>query len=954
MPEAFIVSHQKDGSLGYIEQRALATTVKGYDLYYDEYHLQLFKLIEELSTEQLTLKFNGKNRRKKSLQELWQDRSIKLTINQFIHRKLGEFLEVVRKQDFPITYALERKVKAVDFLLTFAKITLEPHLFFHRFEREMKYRLSVSHNGKRFYFHEHEVIPFINEPAWIIFDQQIVQIKHITGNMVKPFIKKPVVVIPKTSIKTYFEKFVVKVASKVNIESKGFNVRTTRKLEYPQLKLTENFLDQSLGVQLKFKYTSVTFDWKEKRQQQTRLIFEGEEVVIRKTLRNEAQEQTYVDVLTDLALKPDGSAFKLASNTENKYDLLQWLIHNRTLLEQQGFQIDSPQLQQKSISLAPHKLSLQTYEDGNDWFDIKGSVQVGAQTIPFVFLFSYIRANDPFYPLEDGTYFIIPEEWMQRYSHLAQHGKKKGTAARFKKSQYTIVEELEEVKQTSQILNINESEEVDYEPSQYLKATLRPYQLEGVRWLVRHYHNQLGACLADDMGLGKTLQTIATLLYAKEQLPKKSKPASSTPQLGLFAADLSEGAYQALTSLIILPASLVYNWSAEIKRFAPHLMVLNYTGSRRKKYHKLLHTFDVILTTYQTARIDKDILKEVTFSYIILDESQHIKNKESKVFKAINEFQAAHKISLSGTPIENSLSDLWAQMEFINPGHLGSFRSFKESYLIPIERKNDEVQKEELKKIIQPYLLRRTKEAVAKDLPELTTSVRYTEMNAAQAKIYEKEKSAARNYLLDSYLKKDKSYKLMVLQSLLKLRQIANHPNLMDETYDKGSSKFDEVIDQLITIQKSNHKVLVFSSFTKHLNLFSDYFEQKKIPYSLLQGDRTQQQRAKAIQAFQEEEDVKTFLISLKAGGTGLNLTAADYVFILDPWWNPAAEQQAIARAHRIGQTKSVFATKFIMKNTIEEKILSLQAQKSQLADDIINTNGLANYSKNDIDFLLG
>ncbi|MCI5084196.1 MAG: DEAD/DEAH box helicase, partial [Saprospiraceae bacterium] len=583
-----------------------------------------------------------------------------------------------------------------------------------------------------------------------------------------------------------------------------------------------------------------------------------------------------------------------------------------------------------------------------DWFDIYGQVEIGEFTIPFLALVKNIRQGDRFYRLPDNSYFLIPEEWMTRYKALAQFLKRDGKQLRLNKAQFTLLKEvgLGDVPTLEE-----EPENIDFTPSSLLKASLRPYQLEGVKWMVQLYQNDLGACLADDMGLGKTIQTIATLLHAKE---RKQPAAQSTaaPQLNIFQANDADF-LNPLHALIVLPASLVFNWEREIQKFAPSLSVYKHTGTKRYKDMRLISRFDVILTTYQTALRDVDLLEELEYEYIILDESQQIKNKDSKVFKAINKLQARHKVSLSGTPIENSLSDLWAQMQFINPDLLGNFTFFKREFIGPIERKQDDAKKDQLRKLVQPYLLRRTKEEVARDLPPLSTKIFYTEMTPEQKRMYEREKSATRNQLLDNFESDNPKFKIMVLQSLTKLRQIVNHPKLVNEEYKRDSGKFNDILEHWDVIRKGGHKVLFFSSFVKHLNLFKEAFEKQNLPYSWLSGETSANKRVEAIEYFDKNPEVQSFLISIKSGGTGLNLTAADYVFILDPWWNPTIEQQAIARAHRIGQEKNVFAFKFITKGTIEEKILKLQERKTKLAEDIIEDVGKAQFSRNDLEFLL-
>ena len=376
--------------------------------------------------------------------------------------------------------------------------------------------------------------------------------------------------------------------------------------------------------------------------------------------------------------------------------------------------------------------------------------------------------------------------------------------------------------------------------------------------------------------------------------------------------------------------------------------VLRYTGPGRKKVSATLFTFDVILTTYQTAVSDLDFLKTFDFNYLVLDESQQIRNKDSKVFRSLNQLSARHKISLSGTPIETSLSDLWAQMEFINPEILKTYSFFKNNYQIPIEKNRDENAIKELKLLVDPFILRRTKEQVAKDLPDLIETIQYSEMSVPQARMFEKEKSAARNFLL-SLDRNHGKFKFHVLSTLLKLRQIANHPVIVDASYKDESGKFEDIKDRLSTIIKSGHKVLVFSSFLSHLRLLESWLDTCSYNYVKLTGSMNSDERQKAVHDFQSKDNIQIFLLSIKAGGTGLNLTAADYVFILDPWWNPFIEKQAIARAHRIGRQNNVFVTRFISKNSIEEKILMLQSKKKTLSDDIIEDGTLPELNDNEL-----
>ncbi|MBD0257018.1 MAG: DEAD/DEAH box helicase, partial [Cytophagales bacterium] len=416
----------------------------------------------------------------------------------------------------------------------------------------------------------------------------------------------------------------------------------------------------------------------------------------------------------------------------------------------------------------------------------------------------------------------------------------------------------------------------------------------------------------DDMGLGKTIQALALLQAQKE------KGGTGT-------------------SLLVMPTSLVYNWEVEAQKFTPGLKIFTYTGTHREKDLAQFEGYDVVLTSYGIVRIDIELLKQYCFEYIILDESQAIKNPTSNIAKATRQLNAKHRLILTGTPVENSTLDLWSQMSFINPGLLGSEKFFRNEFQIPIEKKNDEDKTKRLFAIIKPFILRRHKSQVATELPQKVEQIQYCRMAPEQEDAYEEAKSYFRNKVLEKMTDHSTPQsQLILLQGLTKLRQLANHPKMVDPTYEGASGKLEDVSHRLETAVGEKHKILVFSQFVKHLALVKECVEDKKLPYAYLDGST--RNRRSQVDLFQREKEVQIFLISLKAGGLGLNLTAADYVFILDPWWNPAIEAQAVDRAHRIGQQQTVFNYKFITRNSVEEKILALQRNKKRLADELITT----------------
>ncbi|NQX86923.1 MAG: DEAD/DEAH box helicase [Flavobacteriaceae bacterium] len=427
----------------------------------------------------------------------------------------------------------------------------------------------------------------------------------------------------------------------------------------------------------------------------------------------------------------------------------------------------------------------------------------------------------------------------------------------------------------------------------------------------------MGGILADDMGLGKTLQVISFITYLKEYYKK------ATPHL------------------VVVPTSLIFNWENEIKKFSPSLKVHKYVGIERNTKHLSILKADIILTTYGTLINDIEVLKEITYNWIILDESQAIKNPNSKRYKAARLLQGENRLALTGTPIENNTFDLYAQMNFLNPGLLGTMSHFKKEFSDPIDKDRNKEASELLSKMIHPFLLRRTKKQVATELPEKSESILYCEMGDKQRKVYEHFKEKYKNYLLEKIDENGAARSQMyVLEGLTKLRQICNCPSLLNEEEDFGKSsvKLDILIDN-IKLKTSQHKVLVFSQFTSMLHLIQERLDNENIAYEYLDGKT--KNREKKVSNFQNDDTLMVFLISLKAGGTGLNLTKADYVFLVDPWWNPAVESQAIDRSHRIGQTKQVIAYRMICKDTIEEKIMALQKNKKEVSNSVIQVDAI-------------
>jgi hypothetical protein len=557
-----------------------------------------------------------------------------------------------------------------------------------------------------------------------------------------------------------------------------------------------------------------------------------------------------------------------------------------------------------------------------DWFDARVDIEFGNQRVTIADVKKALANRQQFVPLNDGTLGVLPEEWIKKYSLLFRVGEGKTNQLRLSKYHMSVIDELYEGRNEEElIIRLEEKYEQlrefnrirEIPPPAHLEPILRPYQVHGFHWLNYLQEVNWGGILADDMGLGKTVQALSYLQHFRD-------------------------ANGHLSALVVCPTTLMFNWENEIRKFTPDLTYHIHHGGDRTRNKQALSQYNVIITTYGTLRSDIKLLLEMPFDYAVLDESQAIKNPASKVTKAACLLHAKHRLCMSGTPLQNNTFDIFAQMNFLNPGMLGSIEFFRQEFAVPIDKFGEQDRKDHLRKLLYPFILRRTKEQVAKDLPEKTETILFCEMEDEQRKVYDAYRNDYRDKILGTIeVQGIQRSQLTILQGLMKLRQICDSPAILNETdrYPNHSIKLDELARE-ITENIGDHKALVFSQFLGMLALIRERLKELDVKYEYFDGSTSAVDREKAIQAFQNDDSCRVFLISLKAGGVGLNLTAADYVYIVDPWWNPAVEQQAIDRTHRIGQTKNIFAYRMICKDTIEDKILQLQEKKRILAKDLI------------------
>jgi len=570
---------------------------------------------------------------------------------------------------------------------------------------------------------------------------------------------------------------------------------------------------------------------------------------------------------------------------------------------------------------------------GIDWFELRGSIDYGGTSVTLPQLIRAIRKGENLIQLGDGSFGMLPEDFLAKYHSLLQLGSTEEDYVKYTRTQAGILDVFlaerevradEEFQRAREQLRAFDGVQPAPQPANF-HGELRGYQCEGLGWL--QFLNKVGwgGCLADDMGVGKTAQVLALLETRRE--------------------------INAGPSLVVVPRSLIYNWKQEAARFTPLLSVLDNSGIDRVKDPINFRDFNLVLTTYGTLRRDILELRNFQFDYVILDEAQAIKNAASESAKAARLLTAKNRLAMSGTPIENHLGELWSLFEFLNPGMMGGVSVLQSASTL---RNPDEDTRRLLGQAVRPFILRRTKSQVVKDLPEKSEQTIYCELDRGQRKLYDELRDYYRAKLLGRLDEQELGRaKLQILEALLRLRQAACHPALIDDKHAaESSAKLETLLPQLDEVTAEGHKALVFSQFTSFLALLRQQLDADGVTYEYLDG--ATQNRQAHVERFQNDPDCKLFLVSLKAGGLGLNLTAADYVFLLDPWWNPAVEAQAIDRTHRIGQTKPVFAYRLIARDTVEEKVLELQKSKRALAEAIISEDNrfVGNLKREDLEIL--
>ncbi|MEP2773278.1 MAG: DEAD/DEAH box helicase [Fulvivirga sp.] len=949
--ESFVVHLDDKGKLTLQHQNISSKNAREFASRLDETDYALIDTIDEMQQDAVIKKFNnGKIVKPEDYFPKIYDTHkgndlLQQEIESYLERRRAKILERLKgKMVFEMGNDGEPAWRQIEVMQEKATILFH----FRRNEDNTHYFPTIKHNGVKLDFQYKGAYIICRNPAWMVLAGKLYSFKKdVDGKKLMPFLNKKFIVIPRNVEETYYNKFVAPLVASFDVYAKGFEINSEHYDPKPILTLSElqtaggnmslfdgngqaNSEDEKILFELSFKYGPFQFKADNIGPVSVSVEKQGNDYTFHRVKRKLADERETINYLVESGLPLKGSRIAIP-----KTKAFSWLDAERNTLESKGFKIDQRGKSDKKYFIGEYKISIEVREN-IDWFDINAVIQFGEYTISFKELRKMILKKKHELELPNGEIAVIPESWISEYSELFAFSEEDQDGdPKLKKHHLALVKDLEtgnlaSVSMSNKLEKLRGFDKMDeFELPKNFKGDLRPYQKAGYDWMQFLRSYKFGGCLADDMGLGKTVQTLALLQAQKEQ--------------GM------EG-----TTLLIMPTSLVYNWEMEAKRFTPKLKVFTYTGTNREKKPEKFSKYDIVITSYGIIRLDIDLLETFYFNYVILDESQAIKNPGSNIAKAVRKLRSRSRLILTGTPLENSTMDLWSQMNFINPGLLGTQSFFKNEFLNPIEKKQDESKIKKLNSIVKPFILRRHKSQVAKDLPEKVENVQYCEMTPDQEKEYEEVKSLYRNKILENIEAKglNKS-QLLLLQGLTKLRQIANHPKMVDIDYTGDSGKLDDIKAMLENAVQEDHKVLIFSQFVKHLKIISDYLNEEGVDFAYLDGST--KDRKEQVERFQNESKLKVFLISLKAGGLGLNLTQADYVFILDPWWNPAIEAQAVDRAHRIGQENKVFTYKFITRNSVEEKILALQAHKKKLASDLINTEEsfVKSLSKEDIESLL-
>lgn len=919
----YIVQLSANGDFTYTNKKLNSVTAQEFDYLLSEEDKKAIKILDECDQNHVIKVHSPKKGiRPAEFFQKYYSSELHEVVRSNTESRLAKVISLIKESSFFVMGDDDDPTwKKIQFVQ--GKVSVLFH--FKRDDNGIRYYPTLLHQGKLLKFQNQNATLISNQPFWLLIGDKLYEFDpEMEGLKIAPFLNKYFIQVPKISEEVYLRKFAIHLIEKYQVKAEGFEIVSNRTQARAILRLSQLYGNE-LSLILLFKYDEQEILANNPNRVLVKFEKNQHSYKFTRTVRSHLWELSQHDKLNRLGLHNySGAVFRLDEDAKDSYSLLEWLANHQADLTEAGFELEQDETSARFYIMGS-KLDMTIIEEG-DWFDINARINFGEYKIPFIRLKNHILQGLREFELPNGQIAIIPETWFSKLRSFFRHAEgTEDTEIKIYRHHFQILTELQsELQKRSeesiqlrirQLTNYSAIESV--EPSIQFKATLREYQREGLNWLWFLRKFGFGGILADDMGLGKTVQTLCLLLMDKLQNQ---------------ASELTK-----LTNLLIVPTSLLHNWYSESKKFSPEISILIHAGTQRDKSDKWFSNYDLIITSYGTLRVDLDLFKHLNYNYIVIDEGQNIKNPSSQISKAVRSLKGKNKLVLSGTPLENSVMDLWSIMTFANPGLLGSLKTFRQEYAIPIEKEKNETVSNKLKSLINPFILRRTKNQVAKDLPDRIEQVHYCDMTESQENLYEKMKAAFRNEILDS-IQKNGLFRsqMLLLRGLTILRQVANHPAMIDENYKDSSGKFEEVMRMLNNALHEGHKILVFSQFVKHLRIVKERLIHDKISFSYLDGQTPREKRPDLVREFNHSSEIKVFLISLKAGGLGLNLTSADYVILLDPWWNPAVEQQAIDRSHRIGQTRKVISYRFITKNSVEEKILTLQHKKKILSESLV------------------